>query len=787
MEAFVNYLFRLPRMILLLSLIALACLPIALSNLVRDASASLLLPVTLFGALLAWGLAKWHLRKISVEIILLFLGPLALFVRIGQLGGSLFELIKQTIVFIPPMVNRLYQKTPFDPYNFVSASDDLKQRILTFGGRLFLWFSGVWQGIQVEDPVVRTLIWSIGLWLIAVWAGWQISSNKRLLVGMLPATILMALVLDYTGKEIWILWLHLSLLLFLYGMSSYTNLRDRWNIFRIDYSDSTSFDTLILVTALTVGLVFVSSIVSAISFKGIFENFRATLTASNEARTKSLGLEPAKENQVATGISSSIPSSYTVGPGPELSDDLVMVISTGDLPPMPMNAHPSVQNYHWRTMTYQNYTGSGWRNPSTFTENFPPNTELIEPPYPNYRVVHQEVTFPNETSKSIYWTGTLISAEVPFQAIWIRKSEKDPLLESDMLAAIAAVKSYRADSLLFNVSAQELRNSPGVYPDWVRGQFLGLPDSVPERVLALGRDLSASGRTPYDRAIAIQNYLREFPYSLDVPAPPAGRDVADFFLFDLKKGYCDYYATTMVVLARAAGLPARIVIGYASGSYDVEQARYFVTENNAHAWVEIYFTGIGWVEFEPTANQPAIEYADKNKSDTVTQSHRPKESIYDQFRVLFNRAVRYAWLSAIFLFLFVLIWIRWDYRYLTYLEPSQSIQLIYRRFRRFAHPVNRMTSMHQTVHAYASALNTRMSSLVTQSRIENWLSPSKDEINQLTELYSRSLFAPISPTRVEVRSAIKAWSRLQWRLVLANVIVIKDHLLRPRQTLGNEQ
>jgi hypothetical protein len=358
--------------------------------------------------------------------------------------------------------------------------------------------------------------------------------------------------------------------------------------------------------------------------------------------------------------------------------------------------------------------------------------------------------------------------------MWIRKADHDPLLESDMLAALASVESYRANSLQLDVSAQELRDSPGIYPVWVRDQFLVLPDSVPERVRSLGRDLSASGLTPYDRAIGIQNYLREFPYTLDVPAPPPGRDAADFFLFDLKKGYCDYYATTMVVLARAAGLPARMVMGYASGSYDFEQARYFVTENNAHAWVEIYFTGIGWVEFEPTASQPAIVYAEASNGESPAQASRPQQSFNDQFTLFLSRTLGNAWIPASLLFIFILIWIWWDSQHLAQLEPTRSIQLVYRRLRRFAHPLSGPASIDQTAHQYAFALNTRMSSLMTLPRLQNWLSLAGNEINQITELYSRSIFAPASPTRAEAHGAIKAWSRLQWRLLLANILAIKN-------------
>jgi transglutaminase-like putative cysteine protease len=81
-------------------------------------------------------------------------------------------------------------------------------------------------------------------------------------------------------------------------------------------------------------------------------------------------------------------------------------------------------------------------------------------------------------------------------------------------------------------------------------------------VLALARDLTATEPTPFDRARAIEAYLRTYPYTLDLPSPKLDRDVVDYFLFDLRQGYCDYYATSMVVLARAAGLPARLAVGY---------------------------------------------------------------------------------------------------------------------------------------------------------------------------------------------------------------------------------
>ena len=469
--------------------------------------------------------------------------------------------------------------------------------------------------IQIEDPVARTLIWSLGLWLIAVWAGWQIYRNKRFMAGMFPSTVLLIFVLDYTGEEKTILWFHLALLFFLYGLTNYHNLQNRWNTSHTDYAESTSIDTLILVGAITLGLVSTSFFVSTFSIKDILDDFRERRAGTNEARAESLGLEPVRESFRVTGFENGLPRLHLLSAGPELSTQLAMTISTGDLPPMPQAAHPKIPRYYWRTLTYAVYTGSGWTNPTVSVEDVSANQALIEAANPNYRVVHTEVTFPNDTSERLYWAGTLVHADVPLQ------SRVDPQRQKMVHCSMPTcwprlqpLSRINAESILLNVSVQDLRDSPSVYPDWVRKQFLALPDSVPERVLALARDLTASERTAYDRALAIQNYLREFPYTLDIPVPPAGRDVADYFLFDLKQGYCDYYATSMVVLARAAGLPARLVVGYANGSYNFERAQYIVTENYAHSWVEIYFANIGWVEFEPTASQPAILYEEKEEA-----------------------------------------------------------------------------------------------------------------------------------------------------------------------------
>ena len=133
--------------------------------------------------------------------------------------------------------------------------------------------------------------------------------------------------------------------------------------------------------------------------------------------------------------------------------------------------------------------------------------------------------------------------------------------------------------------------------------YLQLPTDLPPELAAYAAEITAGAETPYDKALAIEATLRKLPYTLDVPAPPKGSGGCFRFLNDLGKGYCDYFASAMVVLARLSGVPARLAIGYASGNYDRQADQYTVTEMDAHSWVEVYFPGFGWIPFEPTPSR----------------------------------------------------------------------------------------------------------------------------------------------------------------------------------------
>ena len=136
----------------------------------------------------------------------------------------------------------------------------------------------------------------------------------------------------------------------------------------------------------------------------------------------------------------------------------------------------------------------------------------------------------------------------------------------------------------------------------IYNHFTKIPEDMPDRVIELSHEISDDYDTDYDKVVAIEQYLRgNHTYTYSPGEVPVDRDLVDYFLFDKKEGYCSYYATSMVILLRSIGIPARYVEGYVLPSEQIFEDVYAITNQNAHAWVEVYFEGFGWMAFEPTS------------------------------------------------------------------------------------------------------------------------------------------------------------------------------------------
>lgn len=176
-------------------------------------------------------------------------------------------------------------------------------------------------------------------------------------------------------------------------------------------------------------------------------------------------------------------------------------------------------------------------------------------------------------------------------------------------------ESYRVVAFLPDYTPEELRRAPRFYPfslrerdrGWEGERYLQLPDDLPERVVRLARQVASAGVNSYDRAKAIEEYLRRIPVDYDVGETPPGRDTVDYFLFEARRGYFDYHASAMVVMLRAVGIPARLAVGFVleEDDRDPDTGLYRLRDRNAYAWPEVLFPGYGWVPFNPTPDRPA--------------------------------------------------------------------------------------------------------------------------------------------------------------------------------------
>lgn len=137
------------------------------------------------------------------------------------------------------------------------------------------------------------------------------------------------------------------------------------------------------------------------------------------------------------------------------------------------------------------------------------------------------------------------------------------------------------------------------------GPYLRVPESTSARTRQLARSLAAGSTSTYDTVRAMERWLGEHvTYSLDAPVPPPGTDSVDHFLFESRQGFCEQISSSLAVMLRSLGVPARIATGYVPGERDAVSGTWISRASDAHAWVEVYFPSVGWQAFDPTASVP---------------------------------------------------------------------------------------------------------------------------------------------------------------------------------------
>ncbi|WP_353810188.1 transglutaminase TgpA family protein [Agromyces sp. SYSU T00194] len=208
---------------------------------------------------------------------------------------------------------------------------------------------------------------------------------------------------------------------------------------------------------------------------------------------------------------------------------------------------------------------------------------------------------------------------VPYPARSVQGLQGSWFWDAESLAVASADddtagQRYVVTHLDLDPTPEQLRTASRALPDEME-RFLELPGGVPDIIGETTAEVTASAGSPYDAAVLIQRYLRssEFSYSTESPVEEGydggSFDVIAEFL-EVKEGYCVHFASTMAVMAREAGIPSRISLGYTGGTRGTGalagEARYDVDTHDLHAWPELYFEGIGWMPFEPTPGRGSV-------------------------------------------------------------------------------------------------------------------------------------------------------------------------------------
>ena len=190
---------------------------------------------------------------------------------------------------------------------------------------------------------------------------------------------------------------------------------------------------------------------------------------------------------------------------------------------------------------------------------------------------------------------------------------------------------YTLYSFVSQASNNQLQEAGDEYPSFITDHYLQLPITLPDRVRDLAERITEGAATPLDKALAVQSYLRSeggFEYSQDIESPPPNADGVDWFLFETKTGYSDYFGSSMTVMLRSVGVPARMAAGYAPGELDIT-GRWAVRDRDSHGWTQVYFPGHGWIDFEPTTAWDPIDRGELTVDITDTGEEDAEDPLAD--------------------------------------------------------------------------------------------------------------------------------------------------------------
>ena len=498
----------------------------------------------------------------------------------------------------------------------------LEEQFASLWGRLYYSVSELIAQRPVEDPVFFVAAMSVAFWVVSASAGFSLTGRQNYLRAVIPSAIGILVIQHYDNAvagRIWGLAVFTFLALLLLGRMYQLQTRDSWRSRRVFFSSENNLDLAGGMSALAATLILASFLVPA-SRAG----FEDAIQTWNRITQPWRNFTERLENAVSAvdSVSGGTPGEFygtelRLGRGFPLSETVMFEVSVPDLP-----IEDIPPRYYWRGRAYDYYFAGQWYMTGTAREEFSP--------------VDNRLTFPDTGGRNPQEFNFTVGESrfsllyAPSQPVWFSRpgsvlaanadADKD-IVSWNVSPSLLPGETYKARSVVKNPNIKELGEAGVDYPEWITQKYLQLPDDFSPRLAALAQDIAenrAGSGTPYDIAVAVTQYLREnIEYAPTIPPVPRNRDPLEWVVFEYKQTYCVYYASAEVLMLRSLGIPARMAVGFSEGTPATRENRfsgeqeftpnaYTIRKANAHAWPEVYFPGIGWVEFEPTGNQDPL-------------------------------------------------------------------------------------------------------------------------------------------------------------------------------------
>jgi transglutaminase-like putative cysteine protease len=477
-------------------------------------------------------------------------------------------------------------------------------------GLVSIWWARIADGAAALDPAFYLFLICLLMWVTGAWLSWCVLRWRRPMLGLVPgaaafATNLLNYPADQNGYTLAILVLTLALLLWTNYTSSIANAaRARVKLTgdaRWDFWES-GLVAMAALIVLAITLPPLSTVDQTVSMESSIFSRWAQL--QQQLSHQVIGGNGPSTGVGTTGFSTDVKLGGALTQSQAIVFTYTYTAGTGPR--------------YFRGLNETETLAGEWQYPVPHLQR-----SIAKNTIPPYAEPYQELALTAFSIKMIS-PPTGSSADILFYPGTLYRTDRDAVASQVLLPLDGSLTTMDTiDSLTsvvppvstgtYNVTVQystatdvELKAAGTAYPAWLV-PYESLPKTgyrstaVLDRIHQLALTITAGQATPYDKAKAIETYLREkYTYTLTPPQTPLGADPLDYFLFHSKQGYCAFFASAMGDLLRSLGIPTRLVNGFGPGHFEAALNSYVVRAADAHTWVETYFPGYGWIPFEPT-------------------------------------------------------------------------------------------------------------------------------------------------------------------------------------------